>query len=314
MAEYYGFMTDTEIRKARASHEIIIHPFQERNLTPVGYNFSYSSFIVSLSKSNFVTLVDDEKTGELYFDLRPSETVLILTKETVSVSANIGGTFHSKVSLVTRGLGHVSTTLDPGWQGQLLVPLNNPTNRKVRVYLKEMVYNEEKKTSELIENTFLTLVFYKAQEGASDKSTNKPARIELLESIIKTKQPSRARQKLLEQVKRISVAYKKENIIDLSTMTSRRQNYKDYIKQQDNLRKDLASNYPLVKKAAVKVAVNGYLKFAGIGLLGFTLIIGLAVYGFITTNETNSELMKILVPILTSFSIFFLTHIKDRYI
>ena len=312
--EHYGFMSDTEIERALETRAIIIYPFDKENLTPVGYNFTYSKFIVSLSKNNFVTLVDDKKTGELYFDLRPSETVLVLTKETVSVSANIGGTFHSKVSLVTKGLGHVSTTLDPGWQGQLLVPLNNPTNRKVRVFLIENVYNEDTKHWELINNTFLTLVFYMAYEGASKKSNNRPARIELLEEIIKTKKTNKRRQKLLEQVNRISVAYGSENVIDLSNIISRRKNYDKYIQQQKKLNTDLESNYPLVKKAAMNLAINGYIQFACLGFVNFVIILGLALFGFFTKNNTASDLLKIIIPIFTSFSIFFLTHIKNRFI
>ena len=307
-------MPDTAIRDARESREIIIHPYKKENLTPVGYNFSYSRFIVSLSKKNFINLVDDTKTGELYFDLRPSETVLVLTKETVSVSASIGGTFHSKVSLVTKGLGHVSTTLDPGWQGQLLVPLNNPTNKKVRIYLVQNSYNEKEQRWELVENTFLTLVFFKAQEGASNKSTNKPARIELLEEIIKTKRQSKARQKLIEQVGKISAVYKSENIIDLSTMSSRRTNYDHYVQQQNTLNTALESNYPLIKQTAKRVSINGYVQFISIGLAIFIALLSMSLYGFFTTNANISDLTKILVPILTSFGIFFLTHIKERFI
>lgn len=315
--EKYGFLTDTGISKAMDDHSIIIYPYTNKNLTPVGYNFSYSKFIVSLKKKNFVTLIDDQKTGELFFWLRPLETVLVLTKETVSVSSDIGGTFHSKVSLVIKGLGHVSTTLDPGWQGQLLVPLNNPTNRRIKVFLRESVYNEETKKKEIIENTFLTLVFYRAEYGATNRSSNKPARIELLEEIIKANKNNLfgLRSKLLEQVKKISNIYSKsENIIDLSTMFSRGNNFEKYLEQQKSLANNLDESYPLVKKAAHKLVVSGYVKFAFIGMINLAVLIGLAIFGYTTQNKVTSELLKILVPILTPFSVFFLTHIKDRFI
>jgi Deoxycytidine deaminase len=312
----YGFMTDTEISEAinNQDREIIIFPFNEKNLTPIGYNFSFSRFIVSLSKGNFVTLVNDKKTGVMYFDLRPSETVLVLSKETVSVSANIGGTFHSKVSLVAKGLGHVSTTLDPGWQGQLLVPLNNPTNRKVRVFINKRIYDKQSDSWSLVDNTFLTLVFFKAQEGATNISPNRPARIELLDEILKSRKPSKARQKLIEQVNRIRVAYGNGNIIKLGTIADRRANYDAYIQQQKRLNNDLDTNYPLVKKAAEKLAISSYIRFVLLGIVTFAILLGLAIFSFFTVNARIADSLKLIVPVLTSFSIFFLTHIKDRFI
>lgn len=156
-----GFLTDTQIRHAIKNKDIIIYPFSESNLTPVGYNFSFSKFILSLNKRNFVPILFDAKSKCEYFILKPNETVLALTHETVSVATDIGGTFHSKVSLVSIGLGHVSTTLDPGWQGQLLVPLNNPTKHSIRVVIKEEVKGEN------IAKTFITLVFFRAVSWAT---------------------------------------------------------------------------------------------------------------------------------------------------
>nr|WP_251499304.1 hypothetical protein [Otoolea muris] len=44
----------------------------------------------------------------------------------------MAGTFHAKVSRVCQGLGHISTTLDPAWKGQMIISINNPTAKAIR--------------------------------------------------------------------------------------------------------------------------------------------------------------------------------------
>ena len=63
--------------------------------------------------------------------------MLFFSKEYIKVSNSIAGTFHSKVGRVCQGLGHISTTLDPTWQGQLIISVNNPTSKEIQLELDE---------------------------------------------------------------------------------------------------------------------------------------------------------------------------------
>jgi hypothetical protein len=84
--------------------------------------------------------------------VEPNDTVLILTQEEVWVSEQIAGTFHSKVGIVSSGFGHISTTLDPNWEGPLLISLNNPTRKR----LKLIIGKEEAEATNY--NSFVTLI------------------------------------------------------------------------------------------------------------------------------------------------------------
>lgn len=172
-----GFMNDREIRKALDEEELVICPYQDKNLTPVGYNLTFSRFIISLHKKAFVRL--HKEGNEWCFYLKPKETVLVLTMESIWVSKYIGGTFHSKVGLVTYSLGHISTTLDPGWQGQLLVPLNNPTGDKIRIVVAIQTPDQKMEYQ-----TFITMVLFRSETPAIQTVDNETARIELLERIV----------------------------------------------------------------------------------------------------------------------------------
>jgi deoxycytidine triphosphate deaminase len=55
-----GFMSDTDIRKAMENGEIKIVQFDDNKLTPVGYNLSFSRFIVSLSTHFFQHIYENE--------------------------------------------------------------------------------------------------------------------------------------------------------------------------------------------------------------------------------------------------------------
>jgi deoxycytidine triphosphate deaminase len=189
-----GFLTGSDIRKL-FDREIVIYPYDKKNLTPVGYNFTYSNFIYSLSTCSFKKITETE-TKPAHFYLRPNETVLVLTRETIWVSKHIGGTLHSKVGVIIEGLSHVSTTLDPGWQGQLLVPINNPTNRKIIVPIRDDV-------GEVL--SFITLVLQRSEKESGLEHNNKAARLDLLKDIIvKKSKPGYEKNKLIKLLEDIS--------------------------------------------------------------------------------------------------------------
>jgi len=144
-------LTDVDIRKALGK-DIVIEPFLEDLLTPVGYDFTVGDFVFSLEKGLL-----EQKDG--VYHLPPKSTIQILTKESLWVSDRIGGTFHSKVSLVSKGLSHISTTLDPGWYGPLLITLRNNMDREIPI-----------KT----DDAFVTLIFFKVLTPTQSKHM-KPA-------------------------------------------------------------------------------------------------------------------------------------------
>jgi len=131
-----SYLTDVDIKRL-LGRDIVIEPFSKVSLTPIGYDFTVGEFAFSL-ESGLIRPIDG------YYRLPPKNTVQILTSESLWVSSRIAGTFHSKVSLVSKGLSHISTTLDPGWYGPLLITLRN---------------NMENYFSLKIGDPFVTLIF-----------------------------------------------------------------------------------------------------------------------------------------------------------
>jgi len=180
-----GPLSDRDILKCIENEEIVIYPFEEKNLTPLGYNFTPSEFILSLNNKLLVKIYNNEE--EKYCFIEPNDTVLILTREAITVSKRISGTFHSKVGVVSKGFGHIATTLDPLWQGPLLISLNNPTNKKIKLTIAKIskisnVEIQKKISYEPV--SFVTLMLNKMVSSALTNHDNKSGRFDLLRNTI----------------------------------------------------------------------------------------------------------------------------------
>ena len=128
-----GGMSRIDIINAIIEGHMKIHPYIESNLTGIGYNLSSTEFVLSTRKGILEKVW--ESNGERFVYVSPNDTILTYTKEYIEVDGTLAGTFHSKVSRVCQGLGHVNTTLDPTWRGQLILAINNPTSKQIRLVL-----------------------------------------------------------------------------------------------------------------------------------------------------------------------------------
>lgn len=123
-----------DIRLALAEGHLKIFPFEPKNLTGIGYNLSTTDFAFSINQGILLTIhrkITDSGV-ERYVTIPANDTVLFFSKEYIEVDHTLAGTFHSKVSRVSEGLGHISTTLDATWKGQLLISVNNPTSKGIK--------------------------------------------------------------------------------------------------------------------------------------------------------------------------------------
>lgn len=119
----------------RELRDILIAPFDESKCKGIGYNISPSELCYSVKKKHLLQIHRTEQ--EIYVLIPPHDTVLTLSHEYLQVSAEIAGCFLSRLRPVTQGLGNISTTLDPCWKGMLLLAINNPSSKKVKLTLSK---------------------------------------------------------------------------------------------------------------------------------------------------------------------------------
>lgn len=160
------------IKTAIDEGHLKIIPYEEKNLTGIGYNMSTINFAFSINQGLLLKIyVDTTEKGYMHYVKIPAhDTVLLFSKEFLETDDSLAGTFHSKVSRVCQGLGHISTTLDPMWKGQLIIAVNNPTNKKIRFNLDESSGN------------IFTLLMYELDQKVTGKNIhdNNQGRCDLL--------------------------------------------------------------------------------------------------------------------------------------
>lgn len=150
----HAHLTASDICAYREKLEdIIIAPFDHAKAKGVGYNFSLSEMVYSITRQRLVPICREAQ--ETFFYMRPHETILALSYEYLKVSDRIAGSFHSRVRITAQGVGSISTTLDPGWKGMLLFSLNNPTKKKIKIVLSTRVDGAVKP------NAIITLVTWR---------------------------------------------------------------------------------------------------------------------------------------------------------
>lgn len=146
-------LSDVDIRN-ELGKGIIIEPFAENCLTPVGYDLRVGRWGVSL-KNKRETQIDKE--GRI--SIGPNDTVVIETYESIKLSKDFSGTIHSMVTLLSAfGITHISTTIDPRSEGPLLIQFHNP-----RPVAMELAFQQP----------FCTVCFHRMESPAA-KGFNKP--------------------------------------------------------------------------------------------------------------------------------------------
>lgn len=159
-------LSDVDIKhELQNSKEIIIEPLDESSLTPVGYDlrvgekgFSWKSKCILEIKNNNCIKIE------------PNDTVVIETYENIQLSKQFGATIHSMVTqVVRRGLSHISTTIDPGWAGKLLVSVHNYRASAIELEFKEPL---------------CTVCFYKMRSAAKQDPRIPPNRNDIWRELV----------------------------------------------------------------------------------------------------------------------------------
>lgn len=143
-----GVLSYKDIEKL-IGKEIYIHPYNPSNLKECSYNLTASKYAYSIDDKKLLI----NKNNEIV--IPKNETAIIITEESLYVTGRICATYHSKVSLVSKGLSHISTTLDPYYIGKSAIAVHNNSNKSIIIKEGE---------------SFATLIFYRLSSKVPYKS------------------------------------------------------------------------------------------------------------------------------------------------
>lgn len=166
--------SDVDIKNAISNQQISISPSQVTSVTGVGYDLRVGEEGFSWKSKRVINISVEGK-----ITIEPNDTVVIRTLESINLSQNIGATIHSMVSqVVPNGLSHISTTIDPGWQGTLLVSIHNHRSSSVELRF---------------EDSFCTVCFYHTNSPAQITPNSPSSRSDIWDRLLEKAQEERQR-------------------------------------------------------------------------------------------------------------------------
>lgn len=112
--------------KKELGENIYIYPVHIESIKSNSIDLHVSRFAWSLSSKKYIGSND-------YIVIQPNDTALVYTEESIYVSNRIGGSYHSKVTLVSQGCGHIGTTLDAQYIGCSIVALHNHSKNELKL-------------------------------------------------------------------------------------------------------------------------------------------------------------------------------------
>ncbi len=126
-------ITDREFKQ---KYRDCIVPFVEDNLTPVGIDLTIAGRCYNVTSGEEIDLDKGET-----LKMQHGDFVHVFTAERVQMPKNLFGIVFAKVSLAYRGLTHLGTKIDPGFNGKLLLTFRNDGNNVIELKKGDKVCN-----------------------------------------------------------------------------------------------------------------------------------------------------------------------------
>lgn len=135
MSTTTGQLSNSDILNEQASSSgLHINNFHPSRLKAASYDIT-PSIIAMSSRTGMLETVYQESVYPFhhYIIVSAKDSVLVVSNEFIDVPNYIAGHIVSRVSKVVDGFGHISTSIDPGWRGAVLIALSNPSSKPIKV-------------------------------------------------------------------------------------------------------------------------------------------------------------------------------------
>lgn len=211
-----GQLNRKDIFRELNTRKLIITPYDKKRIKPASFDISPSCLVMSVKTGSFMRVYSNISRCEKghrnpewhcnacrrnsdkprccpeqkYVYIAPRDTALVLSKEYIQLPETICGNVVSRVSTVSNGLGHISTTIDPLWKGALLIAISNPSSEP-----KKLMIQDESSTIPL---ATVTLHYLNTPvEKKTADTEHLPARVDILEKYLYDVSETKNRRKLI---------------------------------------------------------------------------------------------------------------------
>ncbi len=147
-----SILTDKDINKLIFHRDLVIHPFEKKSVTGVGYDLQIGIIKPLTEIESFV------ETDE-FFSIPPKCYFIVISTEFVWLSGSLLGTLHSRGTLAAKGLYTNATNIDPNFKGQLIMSMHNISEAPIIIsknplptYITMIIHEVRTKSDQLFNN------------------------------------------------------------------------------------------------------------------------------------------------------------------
>lgn len=198
-----GSLSREDIIREIKAKRLVIQPSNDSKIKAASFDISPSCLVMSVRSGSFMRIHSNISRCEKghrnpewhcnscrnknrapafcpeqkYVYIAPRDTALILSREYIQLPETMCGSVVSRVSTVSNGLGHISTTIDPLWKGALLIAISNPSSEPKKLMIKD-------ETSAIPLATVTLQYLNTPVKKERIHTTHLPARVDILEKYL----------------------------------------------------------------------------------------------------------------------------------
>lgn len=129
-------LSDVDLKKVLGKG-IVIYPLTIENIEGGSIYLTASDLAWSCGKARNNEDAKIVHNGKIH--IPKNDTAIIISKEAIALNNHYAGTCHSRVSLVAKGLDHISTPMKPGTCGRLLLSIHNNSSEDISIDVGEKI-------------------------------------------------------------------------------------------------------------------------------------------------------------------------------
>jgi deoxycytidine triphosphate deaminase len=122
---------------------ILFHPLKADSVKACDLCLTASEYAYAIGQQKRLTIETESNQDQpgkekKFFYIPPRDTALVWTDESIWLNNYMCGLINSRVGLVSQGLGHLGTRVNPSWSGVLCIALHNVSNEPLRINVRDI--------------------------------------------------------------------------------------------------------------------------------------------------------------------------------
>ncbi|MGB7442814.1 MAG: hypothetical protein WA919_17250 [Coleofasciculaceae cyanobacterium] len=122
---------------------ILFHPLKQGSIKVCSLCLTASEYAYAIGQKQRLTIQTEQNRNkpdeeQKFFCIPPRDTALVWSDESIGLSRYLCAPLYSRVALVSQGIGHIGTRVNPSWSGVLCIALHNFSDEELRINVRDV--------------------------------------------------------------------------------------------------------------------------------------------------------------------------------